>query len=72
MTFRLILVGAVILAVIALVYVIREDGARSVTTKIERQNDAARNSADGARSAYDKCIDAGGMWNFSAGKCEGP
>ncbi len=72
MTFRLVLVGALILTVVAFIYIVREDGARSIITKIERQNDAARNSADGARGAYDKCVDAGGVWNFGTARCEGP
>jgi hypothetical protein len=51
---------------------IRADGARSVTSKLERQNNEAGNAADDARSAYDRCLDAGGLWNFRAGRCDGP
>ncbi len=44
----------------------------AILTKIERQNNAAGNSAVSARSTYDKCIDGGGVWDFGAGKCRWP
>lgn len=49
---------------------IRKDGAESVITKIERLNNEAGKSADDSRSAYDRCLDAGGLWNFGAGECD--
>ncbi len=45
---------------------------QAILTKIERQNNAAGNSADSARGSYDKCIDGGGVWDFGAGKCRWP
>ncbi|GLR55121.1 hypothetical protein KYK30_31715 [Shinella yambaruensis] len=51
---------------------IRAGGARDITSKFERRNNDARNAADDARSAYDRCLDGGGLWNFGAGRCDGP
>lgn len=51
---------------------IRNQGADSVLINIERQNNDAGNTADDARSAYDRCLDGGGLWNFGAGRCDGP
>lgn len=44
-------------------------GAASTETKIERQNNEATGKALDAARSYDECIDAGGMWTFSTGKC---
>lgn len=67
-----IIIGAAVAAALIWLYAdIRADGARDVTSKIERQNNDARNAADDARSAYDRCLDGGGLWNFGAGRCDG-
>lgn len=55
------------LAVLALVYLVRKDGAASVRNAVERQNNDAGRAADDDRSRYDLCPD--GMWDFGAGKC---
>ncbi len=66
-----ILGGVLVLAAITwIVLEIREDGARSITNALERQNNAAAHSAGDARSDYDTCPD--GLWNFGAGKCRRP
>ncbi len=63
-----IIAGGLLLAgVVGLVLAIRADGARSITSAFERQNNAAAHSAGDARSEYDTCPD--GLWDFSAGKC---
>ncbi|WLR92962.1 hypothetical protein [Shinella zoogloeoides] len=63
--------GAAIAGALIWLYAeIRDQGARSATSKIERQNNEARNAADDARSAYDRCLDGGGLWNFGAGRCD--
>ncbi|WLR92195.1 hypothetical protein [Shinella zoogloeoides] len=68
-----ILLGTVVAGGLIWLYAeIRGEGARSVTSKIERQNNEARNAADDARSAYDRCLDGGGLWNFGASRCDGP
>lgn len=68
-----IIVGAALVAAAIWLFVeIRDQGAESVRTSIERQNNEAGNAADGARSAYDRCLDGGGLWNFGAGRCDGP
>ncbi|ANK73589.1 hypothetical protein FA04_13755 [Ensifer adhaerens] len=69
---RVIAGGLALAGLIWLVVEIREDGARSVTTKIERQNNEAASSAHSKRIDYDSCLDAGGLWNFGAGECNGP
>lgn len=54
------------------VYAIRKDAEQDLATKIERQNNEAASKSDTARSNYDICLDGGGLWNFRAGKCDGP
>ena len=63
---------AIVGALIWLYAEIRDQGAESVRNSIERQNNDARNAADNGRSAYDRCLDGGGLWNFGAGRCDGP
>ncbi|WP_245269646.1 hypothetical protein M728_000395 [Ensifer sp. WSM1721] len=68
-----ILGGVLVLAAIAwAVLEIREDGAQSIKNAVERQNNEAANRADTKRLDYDSCLAAGGLWNFGAGKCDGP
>lgn len=68
---RIIIGGLVLAGLIWIVAEIREDGAQSVTTKIERQNNEAASHAHSKRTDYDSCLDAGGLWNFGAGECDG-
>ena len=68
-----ILLGVAIAGALIWLYAeIRDQGADAVRTSIERQNNDARNAADDARSAYDRCLDAGGVFDFASGKCRGP
>lgn len=68
-----VLIGvAIVGALIWLYSTIYQQGADGVRSGIERQNNEAGNSADDARSAYDRCLDAGGLWNFGARRCDGP
>ena len=69
---KMILGVAAAAALIWLYTEIRNQGAEGVRFSIERQNNDARNAADDARSAYDRCLDGGGLWNFGAGRCDGP
>ncbi|UTV37656.1 hypothetical protein MYG64_04890 [Ensifer adhaerens] len=69
---RVIAGGLVLAGVIWLVAEIREDGARSVITKFERQNNASGDAASNARSDFDLCLDRGGVWDYGAGKCRRP
>lgn len=69
---RIVIGGLALAGLIWLVVEIREDGAQSVTTKIERQNNEAASRAHSKRIDYDSCLDAGGLWNFGAGECDGP
>ncbi|MCA1494981.1 hypothetical protein [Sinorhizobium alkalisoli] len=62
--------GALLIAAVAwAVLQIREEGARSVTQTIERQNNEAALQSAARRSDFDRCIDGGGLWNFGAGEC---
>lgn len=68
-----ILLGVAICAALLFLYAeIRDQGAAGVRSSIERQNNDARNAADDARGNYDDCLGAGGLWNFGAGRCDGP
>lgn len=67
-----LLAGGLLLAGIAwLVQEIREDGARSITNAIERQNNDAQSRAREKRFDYDSCLDSGGLWDFASGQCSG-
>ncbi|MFK0273628.1 hypothetical protein ACIQUG_08130 [Ensifer sp. NPDC090286] len=66
---RFVVSGLVLAGITWLVIEIRADGAQSVTTKIERQNNASGDAASNARSDFDLCLDRGGVWNYGAGKC---
>ncbi len=66
---RIIAGGLVLAGIVWLVAEIREDGAQSVITKIERQNDASGDAASNARSNFDLCLDRGGVWDYGARKC---
>lgn len=57
-------------AILFVIQMIRNDGAQSVKNKIERQNNEAAQKSDTARLGYDDCLDAGRVWNFSAGECQ--
>lgn len=68
-----ILLGVAIAGALFWLYAeIRDQGADSVRNSIGRQNNEAGNAADNARNTYDGCLDAGGLWNFGAGRCDGP
>ncbi|MBB3980088.1 hypothetical protein GGQ64_005335 [Rhizobium azooxidifex] len=68
-----VLIGvAIAAALIGLYSIIYDQGAESVRTGIERQNNEAGNSADLARGAYDRCRDRGWVYQFDTGKCVRP
>lgn len=69
---KIILGVAIAGALIWLFTDIRDQGAESVRNSIERRNNGAGNAADDARGNYDRCLDDGGLWNFGAGRCDGP
>ncbi|MHC2573958.1 hypothetical protein [Rhizobium leguminosarum] len=68
-----IIAGIAALAAIGIViHKIRQSGADSVRSTIERQNNEAGNAADEGVLDYDACRDAGRVWDFGAGRCVGP
>lgn len=48
-----------------------QEGAETVRTAVERQNNASGDQSDNARGGYDLCVDGGGVWNYRTGKCSG-
>jgi hypothetical protein len=69
---RLIVAGAVLLALISSAVWFWRQAGDSVLTKIERQNNASGDQSDSARTDYDRCVDGGGVWLNRTGKCSGP
>ncbi|WP_296100400.1 hypothetical protein [uncultured Agrobacterium sp.] len=49
------------------VIVISRNATERTVIKIERQNNAAGDEADGARGQFDGC--SGGVWDFGSGQC---
>jgi hypothetical protein len=47
-------------------------GGAGTLNSIERQNNEAGNASDRARSSFDECFDAGGVFDSSSGKCRRP
>lgn len=68
---KLGIMAVVAVMAIAFVRIIYKNGADSVRTSIERQNNAAGKQADDRALDYDACRDAGRLWNFGAGRCGG-
>lgn len=66
---RIFVTCAVIIALVVVATGIWQDGADSVRTAVERQNNASGDQSDSARSDFDLCVDGGGVWNYRAGKC---
>jgi hypothetical protein len=46
-------------------------GASDVRQDVEIQNEEAGNAADKAELGWRQCLDAGGVFRFESGKCEG-
>lgn len=66
---KILVTCAAIVALTALAAIIWQDGADSVRTAVERQNNASGDQSDSARSDFDLCVDGGGVWNYRTGKC---
>lgn len=69
---KLTLIALSASAALTVVYLLRKDAADSVRQAIERQNHAAGDQSDIARSEFDRCADRGWVWSFRTGKCLGP
>ncbi|RAH99181.1 hypothetical protein DLJ53_21790 [Acuticoccus sediminis] len=71
---RLVFAGAVVLVAVVILggtyFAGRDEGARSVTDAIERQDARAEAEADGARRDVRQCADRGGVWDVATGTCE--
>jgi hypothetical protein len=73
-TLKLGIALAILLLVTAGAVWLYRQGGESVLHSIERQNDAAGDASDQARSDYDRCVhpDSGGVYDFATGKCRRP
>ena len=77
MTARAVLIAvcaaAVVMAIGAIYFTIRNDGratgAAAERSRINRENDNAADQAERARSAYDECIGARGVYDFAKSAC---
>jgi hypothetical protein len=71
MTAKLFLGLAMLTAVAAAAAWFYRQGGESVRTTIERQNNAAGDASDQARSDYDRCVPpiGSGVYDFATGKC---
>lgn len=61
-----VLAVAVFGAAIASVYAL---GRKSAEADITIENEEAGNAADRASSVFERCIDAGGVFDFATGEC---
>lgn len=65
----LALAGAVAAALAAWTLYQRHDAAEDAVNQIKEINNALSEQAISARDARRSCVDAGGMWDFAAGRC---
>jgi hypothetical protein len=71
-TLRIIIVFAIVTAIIGAATWLYTAGGSGTLNSIERQNNEAGNASDRARSSFDECFDAGGVFDSSSGKCRRP
>lgn len=71
-TLRIIIVFAIFTAIIGAATWLYNAGGAGERNLIERQNNEAGNASDRARSSFDKCFDAGWVFDSSSGKCRRP
>lgn len=71
-TVRIIAIFAIVTAIIGAATWLYNAGGAGERNSIERQNNEAGNASDRARSSFDKCFDAGGVFDSSSGKCRRP
>lgn len=71
-TLRIIIIFAIVTAIIGGATWLYNAGSAGTLNSIEKQNNEAGNASDRARSSFDKCFDAGGVFDSSSGKCRRP
>ena len=71
-TLRIIIIFAIVAAIIGAATSLYNAGRTGTLNTIERQNNEAGNASDRARSSFDECFDAGGVFDSSSGKCRRP
>ncbi|WP_299800476.1 hypothetical protein [uncultured Ruegeria sp.] len=65
------LIGLVAMAILAIATSIYGLGRESAQVDVIEQNQEAGDAADQASSVFERCIDAGGVFDFAAGQCRG-
>ncbi|WP_430246080.1 hypothetical protein [Neorhizobium sp. DAR64861/K0K2] len=71
-TLRIIIIFAIVTAIIGAATWLYKAGGADTLNSIERQNSEAGTASDRARSRFDECFDAGGVFDSSSGKCRRP
>jgi hypothetical protein len=46
------------------------EGREAVTTEVNEQNKDANDGSDAYRDAYDRCLSAGGVFDYARGACD--
>lgn len=72
LTFGGVAALAAVALIAAVIFLVDRRATDRALENTERQNNAAGNESERARSAYDVCVDGGGVWNYRAGQCGGP
>ena len=68
---RAMLIGLAAVAILAIVVSIYGLGRESAELDVMEQNQEAGDAADQANSVFERCMDAGGVFDFATGKCRG-
>ncbi|WP_224825778.1 hypothetical protein [Cognatishimia sp. MH4019] len=68
---RIMLIGLAAVAIFAIAVSIYGLGRESAQVDVMKQNQEAGDAADQASSIFERCIDAGGVFDFATGQCRG-
>lgn len=60
-----------VLAIAAVLYIVYDKGRDDVTDEVRRINTEAGEAATDAVSAWRRCIDSNGVYDFASGDCRG-
>ena len=72
MRMNLIVATAAIIAILGVFGWVYRKGGEGALNGVERQNNEAAGQSDRARARYDHCVERGGLYDFSTGKCRRP
>lgn len=71
MRVRAMLIGLVAVAILGIAASIYGLGRESVQVDVMEQNQEAGDAADEASSVFERCMDAGSVFDFATGQCRG-